>query len=161
MQAQNDNRIQLTLNGLTARINLSLCRTTNDFIPSRKTEFLIAHCSLCSGSHCQRHTDESTASAEQMSKPLCHPSRNGALNNSLSRHPYRKIADIFELCDGTHSVETWLICGSGEPAGLPQICFGPTQALFFHMTLLAKSLCDVLSKSNPTEHLPSVLPPPE
>lgn len=92
-----------------------------------------------------------------MSKRLCHPSRNATLNNPLSQHPNRKIADIFESCDGTHRVETWLVCGTGRFA---------SNLLWAHsssplkMTLLAKSLGKVLSKSNPTEHLPSVLPPP-
>lgn len=48
LQAQNDNRIQLTSNGFTAHINLSRCRVTNDLTPSvRRMEFLIAHCSMC------------------------------------------------------------------------------------------------------------------
>lgn len=50
--AQNDNRIQLTSNGFTAHINLSLCGVTNDSTPSvRRMEFLIAHCSMCCDAH--------------------------------------------------------------------------------------------------------------
>lgn len=48
----NDNRIQLTSNGFTAHINLSLRRVTNDLTPSVKTKLLIAHHSV----RCDTHT---------------------------------------------------------------------------------------------------------
>lgn len=51
LQAQNDNRIQLTSNGFTAHINLSHCGVTNDLTPSVRMEFLIAHCSMCCDAH--------------------------------------------------------------------------------------------------------------
>lgn len=43
-QAQNDNRIQLTSNGFTAHINLSLCGVTNGLTPSVSMEF--SNCTL-------------------------------------------------------------------------------------------------------------------
>lgn len=74
LQAQNDNRIQLTSNGFTAHINLSLCGVTNDLTPSVRMEFLIAHCSMC----CEAHIVNGT---------LLKSVRNLSLQNKLATHP--------------------------------------------------------------------------
>lgn len=73
-QAQNDNRIQLTSNGFTAHINLSLCGVTNDLTPSVRMEFIIAHCSMC----CDAHIVNGT---------LFKSVRNFSLQNKLAIHP--------------------------------------------------------------------------
>lgn len=141
LQAQNDNRIQLTSNGFTAHINLPLCRVTNDLTPFVKMEFLIAHCSMCCDAHIVNGTllksvRNLSLQNKLANQPDTEPTPPLVSSNSISQHyerkkKKRKLTSLSRV--RRHAAKRrsrFTSTPPGLPASLTGVCF-PLACVFF------------------------------